>query len=312
MTIFKNDSCVSRGLVELEILQADFCKLRQIELEAFNALTILNQLSMLGNNISEIIPGTFEKMSHLENLSLDHNRIEQLDSNMFYGLVNLKNLSLTGNNLQYLYPYMFVGLPNFQSLFLAQTTGLQVPADCYFINSNSLKHLGIYYCNVSSVSVEKFANVSTLESLDMRYNLRRLDINILKVLPQLSQLNLEGNEISEIIPENFQEKSSLEFLHLGNNFIQHLEIDVFRGFVNLKILILVGNKLQFLHPDTFVGLPNLQRIFLSNNPGLQIPTDRHFINSLSVKVLRISGCNITSISVQLFANISKLETPDLS
>jgi Leucine-rich repeat (LRR) protein len=205
---------------------------------------------------------------------------------------------LEGNKLQYLHPDTFVGLPNFQSLFLAHNTGLQLPTDRQFINSNLLKHLGIYDCNINSVSVETFANASTLESLDLSYNyLRSLDINISNVLPELSELNLERNEISEIIPRTFQKNSSLEFLFLGNNYMQHLEIDIFTGLVNLKFLSLDLNKLQYLHPDMFVGLPNLKYLFLSNYPGLQISTGRHIINSHSLKLLGVSRCNISSISV---------------
>jgi Leucine-rich repeat (LRR) protein len=90
---------------------------------------------------------------------------------------------------------MFVGLPNLQNLVLGLNTGLKVPTDCHFINSNSLKHLGIYDCNVSSVLFETFSNVSKLESLDLSHNyLRSLDINILKVLSELSELNLEHKQ----------------------------------------------------------------------------------------------------------------------
>jgi hypothetical protein len=41
VTIFVNDSFVSRGLVSQVILSADFCKIRRIELGAFNGLTNL-------------------------------------------------------------------------------------------------------------------------------------------------------------------------------------------------------------------------------------------------------------------------------
>jgi hypothetical protein len=106
--------------------------------------------------------------------------------------------------------------------------------------------------------------------------------------------------------------SSLEYLKLGNNIIEHLEGDVFSGLVSLKYMYLGGNKLQYLHPDTFVELPNLKKLYVSKNPGLQIPTDRHFINSPSLKHLGISGCNISSVSVEIFANISALDSLDLS
>ena len=313
ITFFKNDSFVSRGLVELQKLKADYCQLRRIELGAFNGLRILTHLSVQGNEIREIISGTFEKMSLLVKLQLDYNRIEQVNSDTFYGLVNLKNLSLRGNKLQYLHPDIFVGLPNIQFLFLSYNSLLQVPNDRHFINSISLKYLGISGCKIRSVSVETFAKVRALEWLDMRLNyLTILDINILKVLPKLYKLNLELNEISEIIPGSFEKISRLEILVLHYNRIEHLKSYVFCGLVNLKHIDLERNRLQYLDPDTFVGLPNLQNLYLSKNADLQIPTDRHFINSRSLKRLYISGCNICSVSVETFANVSALKVLDLS
>jgi hypothetical protein len=51
-------------------------------------------------------------------------------------------------------------------------------------------------CNVSSVSVETFANVSGLELIDLTHNnLRNLHINILKVLPGLSEFYLQFNPL---------------------------------------------------------------------------------------------------------------------
>jgi Leucine-rich repeat (LRR) protein len=75
ITYFENGNFVSRGLVELEMLYADNCKLRIIELGAFNGLTLLIYLSIENNELSEIIPGTFEKLSRLEILDLSHNII---------------------------------------------------------------------------------------------------------------------------------------------------------------------------------------------------------------------------------------------
>jgi hypothetical protein len=46
------------------------------------------------------------------------------------------------------------------------------------------------------VSIQTFANVSALRVLDVRYNnLRGVDINILKALPNLSALNVCGNPL---------------------------------------------------------------------------------------------------------------------
>ena len=147
VTIFENDSFVSRGLVNLVILSAGFCKIRRIELGAFNGLTNLTYLSMYGNEISEIIPGTFEKLRSLENLDLARNIIEHLEFDTFSGLVNVKYTRLLGNELQYLHPDTFVGLPNLQNLHLSHNTGLQIPTDRHFISSHSL-NISVYQAAV--------------------------------------------------------------------------------------------------------------------------------------------------------------------
>jgi Leucine-rich repeat (LRR) protein len=108
-------------------------------------------------------------------------------------------------------------------------------------------------------------------------------MNILKILPKLSKLYLESNQISEIIQGTLDKFSFLKYLHLDYNKIEHLKSDIFYGLVKLKYIHLEGNNLQYLHPDTFVGLPKLKSLFLSKNPDLQIPTDRQFINSHSLK-----------------------------
>jgi hypothetical protein len=194
ITLFERDSFVS--LIELEVLSVWRCGLRTIELGAFNGLSKLTGLDIWYNVISEIIPGTFENLNNLESLGLGYNRLEHLDSDVFSGLVNLKYIDLEGNKLQYLHPDTFLGLPNIQHISLYNNTGLQIPTDSYLINSHSLSSLDITVCNLSSLSVETFANVSALEWLDLRYNnLRTVAINMLTALPKLSGLLLDGNRL---------------------------------------------------------------------------------------------------------------------
>jgi len=310
---FEKDTFDSKGLDELESFGANFCNIKKIEVGAFNGLPKLTHLSMQSNEISEIIPGTFEKNCRLDFLHFANNRIEHLEADIFYGLVNLKYILLQGNNLKYLPPDTFLRLPNLQVLYLSNNYGLQIPTDRHFISSPSLEYLNVSLCNIRSVSFETFANVSELVLLDLSYNyLRSLDINILKVLPKLSVLNLTGNEISEIIPGAFEMVSHLKDLDLSHNRIEHLDFDVFYGLVNLEYIFLQGNKLQYLHSDTFVGLPNLQKLYLFKNYGLQVPNGRQLFGSHSLKHLGLSGCNISSVSIETFANVRELEWLDLS
>jgi Leucine-rich repeat (LRR) protein len=196
ITYLENDSFVFKGLFELLTLKADLCKIRKIELGAFNGLTSLMFLSLSGNEIREIKPGTFKMTRSLVHLYLPSNRIEHLENDLFYGLVNLKFIRLSGNKLHNLHPDIFVRSRKLQGIYLSHNAELSIPTDRHFINSRSLKHLGIEGCNVRSVSVETFSNISALERLDMGYNhLMALNISILKSLPRLSTLYLYGNPL---------------------------------------------------------------------------------------------------------------------
>ena len=153
-------------------------------------------------------------------------------------------------------------------------TGVQV---LYIIDNNiTLFDRGIF---VSS-------GLTDLEVLGVRRcGLSTVELGAFKRLTELTELSLWANKLSEITPGTFENMINLEYLDLSNNRLQHLDSAVFSGLVNLQVIDLGGNRLQYLHPDTFIGLPKLQQLYLSKNPGLQIPTDRNFINSHSLSHL---------------------------
>ena len=194
ITLLENNSFVS--MTELQLLVANECGLEKIELGAFNGLTNLTQLQIVGNSIKEILPGTFECMNILENLDLSENSLQHLGIGVFSGLVNLKYILLSLNHLEYLHPDTFLGSPNLQNLKLDFNRGLQVPTDRNFINSKSLSHLDISDCNVRSVSVETFTNISALKYINLSNNkLRTVHVNILTKLPNLSQIYMKNNPL---------------------------------------------------------------------------------------------------------------------
>jgi hypothetical protein len=194
ITSIERDTFVA--LTGLEGLRVLNCTLRTIEVGAFNGVPELSELIMWNNELSEIIPGTFENLNNLERIDLGNNRLQHLDSDVFSGLVKLKFINLAGNRLQYLHPNTFIGLPNIRHISLHNNSALQIPTENNFVSSSSLSKLDISYCNVSSLSVQTFTNVSALEWLGLSYNnLRTVDVSILKELPKLSELYLFGNRL---------------------------------------------------------------------------------------------------------------------
>jgi len=257
--VLGKDSFVS--LTELEELIFRSSGLRTMELGAFNGLTKLTRLFIVGNEICEIIPGTFENMISLEILDLSRNRIEHVDRDMFSGLFKLKYIDLSENKLQYLHPDAFLKLPNLQKLYFNENPGLQIPTDRNIIKSHSLSVLGIRSSNVSSVSVETFANVSSLEWLDLSdNNLRTVNINILRALPKLSALYLYGNPL-ECDYKNYTDTKtwySYENSH-NSNFLKHYDIPIYAVPFSIGttgnlilLIIIIRNKDMRTLPNIYI------------------------------------------------------------
>jgi len=91
----------------------------------------------------------------------------------------------------------------------------------------------------------------------LRCEVETIQLGAFNGLIKLTHPSLSRIEIREIIPRTSEKMSSLVYLVLGDNIIEHLEVDVVYGLVNLKQIYLEENILLGLHPDMFVGLPKL-------------------------------------------------------
>jgi Leucine-rich repeat (LRR) protein len=177
-----------------------------------------------------------------------------------------------------------------------------------------VKELVLQDCSITCLEKDAFDSrgLKDLLLLTISYcQVETIDSGAFNGLTELIFLAIGGNKIREIIPHTFQNMSSLQYLYLGDNVIEHLELGAFLGLGNLAYIDLRTNKLLDLHPDLFVGLSKLQSLYLSTNPDLQIPTDRHFINSQSLTQLHIPDCNVFSVSAATFEGVPALELLDL-
>ena len=183
---------------------------------------------------------------------------------------------------------------------------------------NFLKH--IRKLTIDKQYIPSFGNdtflsegLTELEEISVQLSqLRTIELGALNGMTKLKDLSLFGNEISEILPGTFEKTRRLQYLSLGNNSIEHLHIGVFSGLISLISLDLSRNKLHYVYPNTFFALPNLKTLLLRYNPGLQVPTDRNFINSHTLLHLSIAYCKASSVSVETFANVTALEWLELS
>jgi hypothetical protein len=75
----EKDRFISSGLTELEGISVNDCEMERVNLRAFSGLRNLALLSVCGNTLGEIKPGTFETMYSLEYLVLVDNITEHLE-----------------------------------------------------------------------------------------------------------------------------------------------------------------------------------------------------------------------------------------
>ena len=197
--------------------------------------------------------------------------------------------------------------------------GYQLRCSGTSLNSDPLIHLTavrvltLSEYNITLLKKDSFVSLTELELLFVwKCGLRTIEYGAFHGLTKVTVLSIWSNEISEIIPGTFENMKNLEYLSLDGNRFEYFHSDVFRGLDNLNYMDLSENKLQYLHPDTFLLLPKLQQLMLGKNWALRVPTDRNFINSLSLSHLAISNCNISSLSVDTLANVSELERIDLN
>jgi Leucine-rich repeat (LRR) protein len=125
-----------------------------------------------------------------------------------------------------------------------------------------------------------FENMSILVNLDLNYNkIKQLNRSLFSGLrafnghTKLTKHFMLHKEISDILPGTFENMSSLKYLDLRFNTIEHLDSAVFSGLFKLKYLFLSENQLQYIHPQTFLALPNIKCLNIKENRALHKPTD---------------------------------------
>ncbi|NWI92280.1 NYX protein, partial [Pitta sordida] len=150
--------------------------LRILNTNTFRNLTFLHSLSLDGNNLTFVTPGTFHALNKLRELHLSRNsRLTYLHANTFRGLLNLISLDLSHCNIFEIHPLLFSHLPSLERLDLASNNMRYVPQA--FQNLSSLtRHLlnlrNLYLNNnkISSISDSAFSYLNKLHFLHLSKN----------------------------------------------------------------------------------------------------------------------------------------------
>lgn len=227
-----------------------------------NRLAVPNnviEISLAGNNLSNILdtyfysaPGVhildlshnptrfiaftaLQMFGELNRLSLSHNRLASLEEDVFGGLKNLQYLDLSYNRLSTLHPKVFDRLGNLTELNLAHNPLME-------FNGNSLSQLislnklVLQSTGLTSLRKTDFDSLTNLRWLDLSGNgFLEVPVNGLHRLSLLRHLELGRNPIASIKPYSFYNLTSLRSLSLRYSVdLTNIEAHAFSDVTSLK------------------------------------------------------------------------------
>ncbi|KAL2725737.1 insulin-like growth factor-binding protein complex acid labile subunit [Vespula maculifrons] len=277
----------------------------RIDLDDFKYNPTLQHLSMAGNVISEMVPGslpplvkhlhvgrnrlhtlnrTLRDLNQLEWLLVNSNELTSLDGELPSSGHNLKMLYAVDNKLTHL-PMEFRYLHRLESLFLQHNKIRSLNGALQ--KARRLKFLELSYNDLQELNEEDFVEVEMLEDLELGHNsLKSLGgtnedgsgaNSALYPLRSLKCLNLTHNELREFSFASLRGLRELRMLDLSDNRIARLR----RGRTpsenlveeegdemvggNIQDIRLQYNELKSLEGSLFVGMKELQKLNLSHN-----------------------------------------------
>ncbi|GFG29405.1 hypothetical protein Cfor_04467 [Coptotermes formosanus] len=131
---------------------------------------------------------------------------------------------------------------------------------------------------------------------------------------KLYALDLSHNDLSYLCNRTFLQLKVVEIvnLSLASNIIWCVAQHAFLGLAELERLDLSRNNLTHIHQDTFNHNRKLRWLSLADNKLFTLPSDRVFIYVRSLRILDLSGCNVTDISHHIFRDINNIKLLNIS
>lgn len=123
-------------------------------------------------------------------------------------------------------------------------------------------------------------------------------ISILKVLKNLVKIQLENVFMVDML-QPIPNCDKLTYLSVKHNSLTHIKAGVLSNCTSIKEIYFAFNSIATVDEESFYGLDELTRIELDNNFIATIP-DQLLMNSPKLKIFRLNGNQLTSISVDFF------------
>ncbi|VDM45294.1 unnamed protein product [Toxocara canis] len=231
----------------IQLLDLTHNHIETINVNAFRTLeNKLYQLTLNQNRLSSVPAWALTYLYQLQYLHLQENMIAEIKSNTF-DETQLKNLH-------------YLHLDHNQITILPKRSLYRLPLQVLTIANNRLSE------------IEKLALPPSVWFIDMKNNvLQQMPYLAIRELKTLRNLDLEGNNITEITHHPEAEFTSEIDLVLSNNRISALGDNAFNSFQKFNRLDLSYNQISTISANAFSSIGHLRQLDLSYNKIVHIP-----------------------------------------
>ncbi len=161
--------------------------------------------------------------------------------------------------------------------------------------------------NITELKPGDFDGLTNLTDLHLNGNeLTALPENIINQLTNLKDLSLNSNELTSLPDGVFDQLINLTELSLSSNELTSLPDGVFDQLTNLTVLGLNGNEFSSLPAGLFDNLTSLIRLYLNSNQLSSLP-DGLFDNLTNLTLLNLWDNPVSSLQESDFDHLTDLE-----
>lgn len=175
--------------------------------------------------------------------------------------------------------------------------------DLHAANAEKISKLNLSTANgdsgFSSIPREIFVIFPHLKYLIIESNIQTISPDDWINARNLSRLDLDYNELSELKAGTFAGLDELRTLELRYNLLTIISRGIFSGLVNLREVHFYDNKIHTIEDGAFENLPLLIGINLASNK-LTTLSDTLFCNLPKLSSLSLGGNDLTHIGQSLY------------
>jgi Leucine-rich repeat (LRR) protein len=202
----------------------------QLEPDFFHGQQVIKSIAIISSKIRTIKKDTFKDLP-VQFLELKNNEISTIENEAFVNLPFLETLDLGENQLISLNPDSFVGLPKLSNFFANNNQIAKLQHNVFKFLNAYMTHIDLTDNQIAVLDEEVF-NWSAAENVALL-----LGGNSIRCLSggsfqgrHFKEVRLEGNEISTISDEFFEECTDIAFLDLSFNPLNNETLEVLESW----------------------------------------------------------------------------------